>query len=120
MVSTNENKNIKTRIRAETRNMDSARSLCGNCINLHVYSVTVVCSYIKRGIKLMADICDTTDEMNEIALAAAINNARKVQPHLIANGFCYNCREELQHPNALFCDSDCATDFEKSKRNVKL
>lgn len=47
-----------------------------------------------------------------------ISNARSAlqSRELEVSGFCHNCGELLESPLALFCDLDCAEDWEKIKR----
>lgn len=55
----------------------------------------------------------TEVEMRERQLSIDIIRSRvvEVQP----NGICYNCDEPVDHPKK-FCDSDCASDFNKRNR----
>lgn len=68
----------------------------------------------------MADEADMAKELEELALKHALAH-RKVVVSLFPKGFCYNCDEQLkseikdserQHVR-IFCDKDCADDWEK-------
>jgi len=52
-------------------------------------------------------------------LAVQLANARANTPRLTPKEACYNCDEPLVHePHRLFCDKDCADDFEKYPREA--
>lgn len=62
----------------------------------------------------MPDFIDKSVEQQELMLAAQLANARRPTKRLTPKEACYNCDEPLVHvPNQLFCDADCAEDYEK-------
>lgn len=62
----------------------------------------------------MADVCDTTDHTEERIKQANIDAIRAQSPRLTPMGHCYNCDEVFpEGSKKLFCDSDCAMDWEK-------
>ncbi|MGH1461272.1 MAG: hypothetical protein ACRBB6_04470 [Neptuniibacter sp.] len=64
----------------------------------------------------MPDICDLSDEKESFLLEARINAARNSGPSISPMGSCYNCEEKFPEGSPkLFCDADCATDWEKFK-----
>lgn len=67
----------------------------------------------------MPDFIDRSVEQQEFMLAAQLKNARLVTVRLEPKEACYNCAEPLVHiPNQLFCDADCADDFDKYPREA--
>lgn len=50
----------------------------------------------------------------EMALAR-----RKHVPGIKPNGTCHYCLEKIEHPK-LFCDGDCASDFEVEERQRRF
>lgn len=61
----------------------------------------------------MADDIDIAqheiDWAQRMTIQAVINRTH----HLEALGRCYHCEEPLPVPGQLFCDRDCATDYER-------
>lgn len=67
----------------------------------------------------MPDFIDKSVEQQELLLAAQLANAKVSTPKLSPKEQCHNCDESLVHePNKLFCDSDCAEDYEKYPRGA--
>lgn len=65
----------------------------------------------------MPDIIDTANDLADLHLEAAIENQRIQATRMQWSGRCYNCQEPVG--NTLFCDKDCAEDFERrNKRNA--
>lgn len=62
----------------------------------------------------MADDIDRAqahiERMNDIA----VKQARNAGPEIKPNGECHFCKEPVETPK-LFCDSDCAVDWERVK-----
>ncbi|CAA0365262.1 conserved hypothetical protein [Alteromonas alvinellae] len=56
------------------------------------------------------------EESRQRAIAAARANAK---PTLLAKGSCHNCEEPVEDQK-LFCDADCATDYEKYLRAQRM
>ena len=63
----------------------------------------------------MADDADRAQVEIEAELAYA-RQAAQAQFRLIATGHCHNCEQHLERPGQLFCDRECARDFEKRER----
>ena len=61
----------------------------------------------------MADDADRSDKRIEDTVAAGIARVRSklTQRMLAAVGYCHYCEEELP-PGRLFCDKDCAGDWQ--------
>jgi hypothetical protein len=61
----------------------------------------------------MSDEIDAAQEeiarQQEAALRAARERAAKLRP----TGRCYNCDAEVAAPEQLFCDVECAQDYER-------
>ena len=55
----------------------------------------------------------------ELHFQQAMNNVKKMNTRLQPTGECYNCDEELDKEDQLFCDVDCREDYEKRKRAEK-
>jgi hypothetical protein len=67
----------------------------------------------------MPDFIDRSVEQQELLLAAQLKNARVEAPRLTPKEACHNCDEPLvHHPEQLFCDADCAHDYEKYPRET--
>ncbi|KPW03212.1 MAG: hypothetical protein CMI29_07035 [Opitutae bacterium] len=67
----------------------------------------------------MPDYIDKSVEQQELMLAVQLANAKVKTPRLTPKEACYNCDEPLVHePGRLFCDKDCADDFEKYPREA--
>jgi len=67
----------------------------------------------------MADEADRARLEIESELAHA---RRAAQPtlRLMPIGYCHNCEEQLVRAGRLFCDQECAQDFEKRERGLAL
>ena len=61
----------------------------------------------------MSDEADIADENIELDRMAATEACRR-QPSVPAKGSCWFCDEPLP-PMQKFCDSDCASDFEREQ-----
>lgn len=63
---------------------------------------------------MSADQIDQANDISEAYLASAINKARNPAAalRLKPRGTCYNCMESLSIDRQIFCDSDCAEDYE--------
>ena len=59
----------------------------------------------------MADDADRARQLQQSEIERGIAN-RKPTPDLKARGRCYYCESPVG-PRQLFCDSDCASDFER-------
>lgn len=62
----------------------------------------------------MADEIDQANELADLALNIALRNmsaGQKIAPR----GTCYYCEAEVG-PKQLFCDADCAGDYEKEQK----
>lgn len=61
----------------------------------------------------MADEIDAAqeeiDRLQEQGLQSARNSLGRLKP----KGHCYNCDEPLKLADQLFCDADCAHDYER-------
>tara|TARA_Y100000588_G_scaffold346654_1_gene394777 strand:+ start:201 stop:401 length:201 start_codon:yes stop_codon:yes gene_type:complete len=66
----------------------------------------------------MPDIIDNSVAQQEMMLAVHIQNARLNTPRLTPKEACHNCDEPLDNPEQLFCDADCAEDYEKYPREA--
>lgn len=65
------------------------------------------------------DFIDRSVEQQERLLEAQLQNARVKTPRLTPKEACYNCNEPLvEIPDQLFCDADCAHDYEKYPREA--
>jgi hypothetical protein len=62
----------------------------------------------------MADEIDQANELAELALNVALRNL-SAGPKLTPRGVCYYCEAEVA-PQQLFCDKDCADDYEKEQK----
>jgi hypothetical protein len=63
----------------------------------------------------MADDADHA----QIEIDAELENARRAvraAPRLMGTGHCHNCEEALGSLGQLFCDQECAKDFERRQR----
>jgi hypothetical protein len=56
------------------------------------------------------------DRLQEMGLKSARSNLVKLKPR----GHCYNCDEALQLADQLFCDADCAHDYERREWASKM
>jgi len=63
----------------------------------------------------MADDADRAQFEIEFELAHA-RLAAQAQFRLVASGHCHNCEEQLERFGQIFCDRECAQDFEKRER----
>lgn len=63
---------------------------------------------------MMADDCDRAEDRQEEVLADALAAVRRA-PSLIPVGFCHHCGEAV-HPGYLFCDKECASDYEHAQK----
>jgi hypothetical protein len=66
----------------------------------------------------MADDADRAQDEIEAGLAQA-RTAAQPRQILIPTGHCHNCDERVR-PGQLFCDQECASDFEKRQRGLAL
>lgn len=66
----------------------------------------------------MADDADRAQDEIEAELAHA-RSAAQVRRRLVPTGHCHNCDEHLR-AGQLFCDQECASDFEKRERGQAL
>ena len=68
----------------------------------------------------MADEIDAAQEeiarMQELSLQTARMGLGRLKP----TGHCYNCEEPLKRPDQLFCDMDCAQDYERREWAAKM
>ena len=46
--------------------------------------------------------------------------AAQARSRLIPTGHCHNCEQQLDRAEQLFCDQECARDFEKRERGLVL
>ncbi|AUR89481.1 hypothetical protein NVP1123O_52 [Vibrio phage 1.123.O._10N.286.48.F3] len=69
----------------------------------------------------MGDQLDRAQQDMDFHLGVAIKNAKSAfaNRELQVNGRCHYCDEYVEHPSALFCDSDCAQDWEKEQQARK-
>lgn len=65
----------------------------------------------------MADDADRADERIANVVSDALAEARR-KPRLIAAGFCHYCGEQVQAGH-LFCDKECAGDWEYEQERRK-
>jgi cytidine deaminase len=69
----------------------------------------------------MPDEVDSANDQAEQILALQLKARKPVGP--APCGYCHYCLEEFTDPAKIFCDSDCANDFEKEaemrRRNGK-
>lgn len=63
----------------------------------------------------MPDLVDLVNDQQQHILDLRIKNARQSQNTLRPKGRCYFCDEDVEQPR-LFCDADCASDYDKLKR----
>lgn len=63
------------------------------------------------------DLADQCDLQNEVAFAFDLLTSRKPEGPK-ANGACHFCKEPLSE-GLRFCDSDCASDFERFNRGPR-
>ncbi len=68
----------------------------------------------------MADEADMAFALEQQAREAAILDRRNARPVLVANGECHYCGEHVEGANQLFCDLDCAKDWEREQALLKL
>lgn len=64
----------------------------------------------------MADEIDKANEHIEMELALLVRR-RRATIHPV--GFCYYCETRLRE-GLLFCDTDCATDYEREQRIKRI
>lgn len=69
----------------------------------------------------MADEADLANDQAERFLSQALANHRSNTPRLAPRGRCYYCEAEFDETDPagnkkLFCDSDCAKDYEHEQR----
>lgn len=62
----------------------------------------------------MADEIDMANELAELALSHALRNLAAA-PKLAPKGVCYYCESKVS-ATQLFCDADCAGDYEKEQK----
>lgn len=62
------------------------------------------------------DDLDRAQEYEELSLRVALSH---IKPTLKAAGHCYYCDETVQR-GALFCNPDCAHDYEEENRIRKI
>ena len=67
----------------------------------------------------MADDADRAQLEIESELSHA-KRAARARLSLIPSGHCHNCDEHIKHVGQLFCDQECARDFEKRERGLVL
>lgn len=63
----------------------------------------------------MADEADLAFAVEQQSLEAAIAAQRRSRPALQATGECHYCGEHLKQEGQLFCDIDCANDWEQEQ-----
>jgi hypothetical protein len=59
----------------------------------------------------------------QIEIDLELENARRATqagPRLIGTGHCHNCEEALDNLAQLFCDQECAEDFERRQRGSRF
>lgn len=61
------------------------------------------------------------EEAQQRLMDAQILKARRSleKRELEPSGTCYFCRDKVEGQK-LFCDRDCATDYERAKKNIRL
>lgn len=59
----------------------------------------------------MSDILDKSTRQQEVVMKSLLS-VRKEVPDIKPTGRCHYCDEDIEEPK-LFCDGDCADDFEK-------
>ena len=67
----------------------------------------------------MADDADRAQLEIESELAHA-RLAAQSSSRLIPSGHCHNCDDQIERAGQLFCDRECARDFEKRERGPAL
>jgi len=67
----------------------------------------------------MADDADRAQLEIESELAHA-RLAAQARLRLIPSGHCHNCDEQIERAGQLFCDRECARDFEQRQRGLAL
>ena len=67
----------------------------------------------------MADEADRAQLKIELQLVHA-RLAAQARTKLISIGHCHNCDEHLERKGQLFCEQQCAEDFEKRERELVL
>ncbi len=60
----------------------------------------------------MSDVADKANDLAEFYLNNTLQNMQD-SPGLAPRGTCHNCREPLRDDQRLFCDKDCADDYER-------
>lgn len=58
---------------------------------------------------------DRASKESEYILDRQLEESRKLVPLITHTGYCHSCEEEVEAPK-LFCNGDCADDFEKYKK----
>lgn len=63
------------------------------------------------------EMSEKSDNLEYLAIETHLNEAmykatQAGKHDLKPNGVCHNCKEPVEHPQ-LFCDSDCAEDYQK-------
>ena len=67
----------------------------------------------------MVDDADRAQDEIEITLAQA-RSAAQARQMLLPTGHCHNCDERLDRAGHLFCNRECAEDFEKRERELAM
>lgn len=67
----------------------------------------------------MADEADDAYEMEALNFRVALSNL-PTGPKLVPVGLCYFCEAPLTLANALFCDQDCAKDWDRVQKLKKI
>lgn len=68
----------------------------------------------------MVDIVDIyTQTQQEIDYKIAVLRSKRVNTRLPHIGICYNCEEAVLKPK-LFCNGECATDYDKYIKQQKI
>lgn len=62
----------------------------------------------------MADEADFADIITQQQVEGSLAEIRAEKPVLTAQGVCHSCGSAVHNPDALFCDKDCAEDFERA------
>lgn len=64
---------------------------------------------------MYADPVDQADALHTLITENRIKSIRSQGREINPSGFCHFCEEPV-HGNKLFCDADCSTDYERTKR----
>jgi hypothetical protein len=62
------------------------------------------------------DAADVADRDMETLMQVRVANIRAGARRMTPTGYCFYCGEKLEDPRALFCDKDCAADYELEQK----